>query len=99
MSQPSFDFADITSNRHKGSVTSVAANKRAAKGKIAWRFLCIDYIRRNGTATLEELCAHFGKTPNQLSGRCTELKALKLIEPTGQTRNGFQVYRVREGSK
>lgn len=91
--QASFEFADICSNRHKGSATSTAANKRANRNKPQYRYLCLDFIRRNGTATLEDLCKHFDKTPNTLSGRLSELKAANLIESVG-VRNGFQIYRA-----
>lgn len=93
MSQPTFAFEDICSNKHRGASTSVAANKRADRGKPQWRYLCLDYIRRNGTATSAEICKHFDKTPNALSGRLSELKAAKLIEETGETRNGCAVLR------
>ena len=95
MTQTHFNFEDICSNRHKGSATSTAANKRANRNKPQYRYLCLDFIRRNGTATLEDLCAHFEKTPNTLSGRISELKAANLIEPTGDVRRGFQVYRAK----
>jgi hypothetical protein len=93
MQQPSLDFADICSRKHHNNQNSVAANKRADRGKPQWRYLCLDYIRRSGTATSAEICAHYGKTPNALSGRLSELKAAKLIEETGETRQGCAVLR------
>ncbi len=95
MQQTSFDFADITARKHKGNPQSVAANKKASKFKASYRFLVLDYLKRNGRATLEQLCKHFGKNPHQLSGRISELKAANLIEPTDKVINGFAEYRVK----
>ncbi len=94
--QGSFDFADITARKHKGAPTSVAANKKASKFKASYRYLILDYLRRNGTATLETLCSHFNKHPHQLSGRVSELKAVNLIEPTGEVINGFAQIRLKK---
>ena len=97
MNQSTFDFesvVDVSARKHQGSPTSVAANAKASKSKTAWRYLCFDYIKRHGPATLEEICDHFGKTPNQLSGRLSALRFDGKIEKTGEVRNGFAVYRA-----
>lgn len=90
------DQTDITARKHRGNPQSVEANKKASKFKSSYRFLILDYLKRNGTATLETLCSHFGKHPHQLSGRCSELRAVNLIETTGETVNGFAVYRLKK---
>ena len=49
-------------------------------------------IRRLGPSTTDELCVHFGATPNQISGRLTELKKMGYVKDTGEvrkTRTGF----------
>lgn len=48
--------------------------------------LVLRAIRRLGPSTTDELCIHFGATPNQISGRLTELKKMGYIKETGETR-------------
>ena len=85
---------DVTANKHRNSPTSIRANNKISKSKAAWQFMCIEYIRRSGTATLKELCAHYNKTPNQISGRLSELRFAGRIEKTGETRESCAVYRL-----
>lgn len=90
------DQTDITARKHRNNPQSVAANKKASKFKSSYRFLILDYLRRNGTATLEVLCRHFDKNPHQLSGRVSELLAANLIERTGEVINGFAQIRLKK---
>ena len=49
-------------------------------------------IRRLGPSTTDELCIYFDLSPNQISGRLTELKKMGYIKDTGEirkTRTGF----------
>lgn len=77
---------DICSNRHKGNDESRAANpsqeaKRASHERIlellGW-----------GHKTSKELAEAMHTPLHAISGRCSELKALGKIEPTGTRREG-----------
>ena len=43
-------------------------------------------IRKIGPSTTDELSIHFDVSPNQISGRLTELKALGYVQDTGRRR-------------
>jgi predicted ArsR family transcriptional regulator len=59
-----------------------------------------DLLRARGPMTLFEICSQLGKQKNQLSGRMTELKRDRIIEPTGDRRHdpatgcSAEVYRL-----
>jgi hypothetical protein len=90
--QPTFDY-DICERKHGGNANSIEANKKVSPHKKAWRFLVLDFIKQRGTATLEDICQHYGKEKNTLSGRVSDLKKFKLIEEAGTDERGFSIYR------
>lgn len=84
-------FDDICANRHRGSPESREANKRAGHGKAAQRGAILELIRNDEAGlTVDEASFILQTTPNAISGRFTELKALGLIRKVGtrQTRSG-----------
>lgn len=82
--QPLLDF-DPCARKHGGDRESKAAFKRVDTA--GDRRLVLDTIRsfRSG-ATLDQVSQALGRTPNQVSGRITELKAMGLIVAPGATR-------------
>lgn len=86
---------DITARKHKNSPTSVEANKKAEPTKAVVREQIVNFGRgRNFTS--KEVAEYLNKPLHAISGRCAELKALKLIEETGERRDGCSVLRVVE---
>lgn len=83
---------DITKNRHGGNSYSNGAQKergiKAAKQRARVRTQ-ITLAGKDGL-TVDECAEKFGVPPNQVSGRFTELKALRMIEKHGsrKTRTG-----------
>ncbi len=61
-------------------------------GRSEQRRRVLDFVAKCGTngATLDEACVALGTTPNQISGRFTELRKLGYIVRTGsrKTRSG-----------
>ncbi len=86
----SFDPTDITANRHKGNEQSTAAF-HVIKDKIsASKERILNAIRRSDGLTCDELAVMFNATPNEISGRCSELKRDGKIYKSGtrKTRSG-----------
>lgn len=75
---------DITLNRHGGNAESNAAHQKIALSKENSRRKVYEYALSCGDrgVTTDEVAAHFDTTPNAISGRLTELKALQLLIPT-----------------
>jgi len=88
-------FTDITKRKHKGSKSSIKANpKREAKAKM--RNAVLEALRHNnltGKQIAELLQVPF----NAISGRFSELKALRLIGGTGERFEGSEILRLRRG--
>jgi hypothetical protein len=86
---------DITANRHKNNPESIDANKRIEPTKADWRKRIALYMNCvGGDWTLKELCRAFDKSPNEISGRLSEMKASGILEPTGERREGCAVLRL-----
>ena len=88
---------DITAGKHGGNPESRTANLKACPNKQHWHGEIIRYlafVRRD--ATCAELSQHFGVAMHRISGRCSELKALGLIVPTEERRNGGRVLILKE---
>lgn len=83
---------DPCRHRHGGNECSVAAYRRVdASGD---RRAVLDLVRGASVGlTLKEACSRLGRSPNQISGRFTELKASGLIRVEGR-RDGCGVYRA-----
>jgi len=77
---------DVCESRHGGVSTSAEANKRVCKHQDRATILDLVRAAKDGL-TLKEACSVLGRTPNQISGRFTELKMLGKIEVRG-TRDG-----------
>ena len=76
-------FDDICANRHGGNTCSVDANKRVNKAADREAILRLISAEKNGL-TLKEACLVMMKTPNQISGRFSELKRDGLIVTEGR---------------
>lgn len=83
---------DICQNRHKNNPQSVEVNKTIDKA--AWRQKICAYAETVKDFTLNEMCRHFGKEKNCLSGRLSEMKMAGLLEDTGNTRERCAVLRL-----
>ena len=79
---------DITANRHRGAATSVDAHCRITAELPERRRQVLEWIRSRGVlgATVHEVAAHFGVSPNVVSGRLTELRVAGLILKNGARR-------------
>ena len=97
---------DICQNRHRGNPESRAAHQRLRKsGRLSADARCIyALILKAGHRGLtpKEAAAVMGKKIHQISGRFTELKRLRLIEPvkdrTDAVRDGSRACRVADNS-
>jgi predicted HTH transcriptional regulator len=82
---------DIAFNRHKGNEQSTAAF-HVIKDKIsASQERILNAIKSSVEGmTCDELATYFGATPNEISGRCSELKRDGKIYKSGtrKTRSG-----------
>lgn len=77
-----FDVIDICERRHRNNAESIAANpSQFAKRQAHERILAYAKGRR---IWLKLLCRAFGKQPNEISPRLSELKAMGLLELTGE---------------
>lgn len=74
---------DITANRHGGDLFSYAASQRVDKTADRAKVLRAIRLSRDG-ATCDEVADWMGRTPNQISGRFTELKAAGEIVRIGR---------------
>jgi hypothetical protein len=76
--------ADITANRHGGNSESVKAHKRISSIKSSTRQKIYEYALSRGLVgvTTDEVAEQFETSPNAVSGRLTELKALGLLVKT-----------------
>ncbi len=85
------ELFDITARKHKGNDQSTAAF-HVIKDKInASQERILNAIRQMDSGmTVDELSVYFGATPNEISGRCSELKRDGKIYKSGtrKTRSG-----------
>lgn len=84
---------DICSNKHKGSETSIEADKKV--DKVLWRTKILEYARGR-EIWLHDVCRHFGKPANATSPRIAELKERNLLIPTGNRKEGCACYIANE---
>src|SRR5690554_1345755 len=79
---------DITAGRHRNAPTSVLAQQARASSAAEQRAQVLQAIREAGPAglTVDELSARWNRPPNQLSGRCSELKAEGHLQEAGRRR-------------
>ncbi len=85
---------DITFRKHGGNAESIAANpSQFAKRQAHETILAILQVGGNGTG--QEIADVMGVPYHTVSGRISELRhKLRLIEPTGERRNGGAVLRL-----
>lgn len=77
---PGFSLDDSPLFGTQHAAAAVAA--RSAPGR---RARILDLLRQFGELSLPELCGLMEVTPNQISGRVSDLAKDGLIEPTGKT--------------
>jgi len=87
------DLFDVCANKHGGVETSVEANLKP--DKVGDRHFIHQLILEAGSngLTLKEACSKMGRTPNQISGRFTEIKARGMIRREGR-RDGCFIWRA-----
>lgn len=86
---------DITARKHKGNQSSVEANTRVEPTKVVMRQKIYEWAKSINNFTMKEACRAFNKFPNEISGRLSEMKGLKLIEEANEPRrDGCSVLRV-----
>lgn len=89
---------DPSARKHGGAETSIEAHERVKPTKEAMYRRIMDLARVRGDygLTVHEVCGAFGKTPNEVSGRLSELvHKLKWLKKNGEKRNGAAILIVR----
>jgi DNA-binding MarR family transcriptional regulator len=89
------EYPDITRNRHRGNAESEAANANVASRKEAQRWHVWNYLRVDGPHTSKEITVALMMNYTSVSARLSELKALNLIEKTGERREGCAVVKIK----
>ncbi len=85
------ELFDITARRHKGNQESRLAFNAVKERIGATQERILQSLRVNTAGlTCDELAVMFGATPNEISGRCSELKRDRKIYKSGtrKTRSG-----------
>ncbi len=75
---------DICESRHKGNPESVAAFQSIQDRLTAAQQRVLNCIRNSDGLTCNEIAEKLGLTPNQVSGRCSELKRDGKIHEAGK---------------
>lgn len=93
MNLPLLDQIDICENRHKGSPESKDAFDRVkgTKQLMYDRIMFLAQQRKEYGITVHEVSHQFGKTPNAVSGRLSELRMMGKLKKSGIRRNGAAV--------
>lgn len=68
--------SDITARKHKGNSASVAANP-TAEAKRAMHRTIYAFVSFRGKSYLKEIARELGKQPHAISGRISEMLAMK----------------------
>lgn len=79
---------DPCAAKHGGARGSEEAFETATLGASEHRQQILALIRAKGRLTLKEYCEVYNVTPNQVSGRFTDLRRAGLIEQTDQKKAG-----------
>lgn len=81
-------LSDVCSRKHGGNQQSELSNARIHSRKEIDRDRILKLAEARGSygITVKEVAAAFGKFPNCVSGRLTELKNETLLEPNGEER-------------
>jgi hypothetical protein len=88
---------DPCERKHGGNPQSEAAHKKVVYTKQATYRRIMDLLTARGEfgATSKEIAGAFGVGLNTISGRFSELKAMRWIKENGERRNGAAVLVVR----
>jgi len=89
------NIKDVTRNRHRGNAESEAAYESVKHRMSADRHTILTYMRFSGPQTSKELSLNLQINYTTMSARLSELKAMGLIEKTGERREGCAVVRVK----
>ncbi len=87
-------MSDVCARRHRGSAESVNANAAIGPHKGELRERILARLRFPGPATVKEISSDLNIHYTTVSARLSELKADRLIEKTGERREGCAVVRV-----
>ena len=82
---------DISARKHKGNENSELAHEKIRHGKEEKYKAILALLKSQGGMTSKEIAAAFGVQLNCLSGRFSELLAMKWIKRTGEKREGAAV--------
>jgi len=84
---------DACRNRHRGNENSELANAKVQKCLDRESIFALIQVSRLNGITVKDACVSMGRTPNQISGRFTELKRAGCIKVDGR-RDGCGVHFV-----
>lgn len=96
MNLPLLDQIDICEARHKGSPESQDAFEKVKHTKQLMydKIMYLAQQRKDFGVTVHEVAGAFGKTPNAVSGRLSELRMMGKLKKSGERRNGAAVLQI-----
>jgi DNA-binding MarR family transcriptional regulator len=83
--------SDPCARKSRGNKLSAEAHEKIRYGKEEKYKAILALLKVRGGMTSKEIAAAFGVQLNTLSGRCSELLAMKWIKRTGERRDGAAV--------
>lgn len=92
------DLFDLSQGR-ENKESQLAFERLKAAGLTEFRREVLAEFRSRKGGTLKTICSALDKDKNQVSGRITELKRLKLIEPNGMRADGCAVLIITTAGK
>jgi hypothetical protein len=85
---------DMCAGKHGGDIASSLAFDRASHKTRERQQEVIDMLRAHGPLTTADIARIANTDRNVYDPRCTELRAMGVIERTGEMRNGCHVLRL-----
>jgi DNA-binding MarR family transcriptional regulator len=83
--------SDPCARKSRGNKLSAEAHEKIKHGKEEKYKAILALLRSQGGMTSKEIAAAFGTALHKVSPRLSELKQMKWIEPTGESRDGAAV--------
>lgn len=90
-----FKNDDICARKHRGSPTSIAANERASKHKVANTAKILNFAIKNmGRCYSKQVARALNIPLNSISGRFSELRKAGTLVDTGEVEEGCAVLKL-----
>lgn len=88
------EVSDPCAGKHRGADTSIAANKKAEKGKVTTTKRIYEFGLSVGSFTLQDASNALQKDKNAISGRFAPMVKAGLLKVIGVTDDHFRIYKV-----